>query len=102
MARFNDIAKLVTVRVDFNEVGAAREVREERQVFANAFSTSTDAALAARAQGLRLAAVLQVRTCDYHGEQLCEYGGELLDVEGASASGELTKLTLAKRLSDDQ
>lgn len=101
MARFNDVATLVTARIEFDEVGAAHEVTEEREVFANAFSVSTDAALAARAQGLRIYAVLQVRTCDYDGESLCRYRGELLSVEGSSADGELCKLTLTKRLSDD-
>lgn len=102
MARFNDVATLLSTSVSFDEAGAAHEETEGREVFANAFSVSTDAALAARAQGLRIYAVLQVRSCDYDGEQLCRYDGEVLSIEAtATEGGELTKLTLVKRLSDD-
>ncbi len=101
MARFNDVAYLVSTKIEFDNVGAAHGVTEERMVYANAFSVSTDAALAARAQGLRIYAVLQVRTCDYRGEAQCRYQGELLSVEASASEGELTKLTLVKRLPDD-
>lgn len=100
MARFGAVAKLVSVSTEYDGNGAAVETRTERQVFANEFSFSTDSAIAARAQGLMLAAVLQVRSCDYGGEQMCEFNGRLLSVASSSSNGEMCTLTLGERLSD--
>lgn len=102
MARFNASCKLVSVKVTRDENGAAHEERTEREVMANAYSVSADSELAARAQGLRLGAIVELRSCEYDGEAQCLYLGELFDIEGVSGGGEFIRLTLAKRLSDAQ
>jgi hypothetical protein len=102
MARFNSSCKLVSVKVTRDENGAAQEERTEREVMANVYSVSADAELAARAQGLRLRAVVQVRSCEYNGEAQAVYDGELLDIEGTSGGGEFVRLTLTRRLADAQ
>lgn len=71
----------------------------KRQVFCNRRSVSFMHRGDYVDVGMELAAEVQVRTCDYHGETKAVYHGERYDCE-SSASGDLTVLTLGRRLED--
>lgn len=98
--RFNGDATLIKVEITRDENGVSHEVETTRDVMVNVFSHSGDAVLAARAQGLRLEAVIQLRSCDYDNEQRCIFRGNTYEIESPIDSGEFTRLTLVRRLNN--
>ena len=98
--RFNSQATLLNVSTSFDENGSPVETTEKRDVMVNVFNHSGDASLAARAQGLRLEAVIQLRSCDYHGEERCIFREKEYEVEAPNNTGEFTRLTLVRRLNN--
>lgn len=99
--RFNSQATLLSISTSFDEYGSPVEVQKEREVMVNVFNHSGDASLAARAQGLRLEAVLQLRSCDYHGEERCIFRDKEYEIETPNNTGEFTRLTLVRRLNNE-
>jgi hypothetical protein len=51
--------------------------------------------------GLRVSAQVQVRACDYDGQDQARYHGEELEVTYVSGGGEYRYLTLARKVGDD-
>lgn len=98
--RFNSEATLIGIKMIMNEIGVPSEEEVQRNVMVNVFNHSGDASLAARAQGLRLEAVIQVRSCDYQGEQRCLFKGKEYEIESPVDTGEFTRLTLVRRLNN--
>lgn len=96
--RFNAQATLIKVETALNEIGVSVETETKRDVMVNVFNHSGDASLAARAQGLRLEAVIQLRSCDYDGEQRCVFRDNEYEIESPIDTGEFTRLTLVRRL----
>lgn len=96
--RFNAQATLIKVETSRNEIGATVETETKREVMVNVFNHSGESQLAARAQGLQLQAVIQLRSCDYKDEQRCIFRNEEYEVEGPIDTGEFTRLTLVRRL----
>ncbi len=72
----------------------------ETRVFANRYSVGLSTWAAGAAHGLHPDAVLSVRSCDYAGQGRCDVDGKEFTVESASDSGEFTRLTLKRRLSN--
>lgn len=97
--RFNDSATLVSVSAAQGADGSFSESRERREVFANERTVGATALMAARAVGFQCDAEVQVRSCDYAGEQECEFHGTAYNVERAKNSGEFTTLTLGRKVS---
>lgn len=98
--RYGEVVALTSVRTVQREDGSFTEVRESRGVFANPYSMGATAYMAARSAGLKADAEVQLRTCDYKGEQECVMRGLAYDVERAVDGGEFTTLTLKRRLRD--
>ncbi len=100
--RWNDAAVLLgQPELSQDAAGNVTELPPDRaDVFCNAYSMGASAWAASVDIGLRADAVIQLRSCDYDGQQQVEYGGELYDVERVTATGEFTKLQLGKRVSN--
>lgn len=100
--RWNDTAVLLGQPVlSQDAAGNVTELEPERaDVFCNAYSMGASAWAASVDIGLMADAVIQLRSCDYGGQQQVEYRGERYDVERVTCAGEFTKLQLGKRVSN--
>lgn len=96
--RWDGTARLVTKGVAVSEDGSAHEESKSVAVFVNVRNIGTSAWLAARSAGLHADAEIELRTCDYSGQQCVVIGKTEYDVERASEKGEFTTLTLSRRL----
>ena len=78
MTGFSDCAHLV--KFAYCEGDNGREVAKarRRRVFVNPFTVSAEAFDVANAEGFRTRCVLQMRACDYEGEDTIEYHAETL------------------------
>lgn len=101
--RWNDVVTLVDLTPTQDDLGnwvtPDPDDAPSRQVFCNRRSVSFMHRGDYVDVGMELAAEVQVRTCDYHGETKAVYHGERYDCE-SSASGDLTVLALGRRLED--
>lgn len=101
--RWNDVVTLVDLTPTQDDLGSwvTPDIDDapKRQVFCNRRSVSFMHRGDYVDVGMELAAEVQVRTCDYQGETKAVYHGERYDCE-SSASGDLTVLTLGRRLED--
>ena len=101
MTRFSKVVTLVRETVSYEDDGSYSESEERRDVFANIYSKGSYAVAQARANGLRADSEIQVRSCDYDGQQVAIMDGSAHDVESSTDHGEFVRLVLRKRLSHD-
>lgn len=101
MTRFACAITLVDVAVSVNPDGSTSEETVKKRVFANRRNLGASAYMAARAAGLHADAEVQVRSCEYSGQELAVMDGGEFTVEASRDSGEFTVLTLARRLPDE-
>lgn len=101
MTRFACPLTLVDVTVAVNADGSTSEQRAERRVFANRRNLGASAYMAARAAGLHADAEVQLRSCEYSGQELVLMPDGEYTVEASRDSGEFTLLTLARRLPNE-
>lgn len=101
MTRFNGAALLVREDVEYEEDGSTSITREEKPAFVNFYDRSAYSVQQARAQGLRADLEIQLRSCDYDLQQAVSIGGTEYKVEQVIDSGEFTRLTLRRRLSNE-
>lgn len=73
---------------------------ERRDVFCNQYTLGADAWATAVDIGLRADASVQVRSCDYNGEDEAIYHDVEYDIERVTASGEFTLLQLGRHVSN--
>lgn len=100
MTRYATPVTLISSIPSQGDDGSVRIEREESVIFANPYSVGSNAWMAARSAGLHADAEIQVRTFDYSGQQIVEIEGVEYDVERVATSGDFTRLTLKKRLSN--
>lgn len=99
--RFNSVATLFTEVVQSDPKGNLNPVKgEPHDVFANEFSIGASTYMAAQEAGLHADAEIQLRSIDYGGENVAVLNGDEYTVERVEDSGDFTRLTLAKRLSN--
>lgn len=103
MTGFSDCAYLVKVAYTEGENGREVPVPTRRRVFVNPFTVSQMAYQDFDAEGFRPRATLQMRSCDYAGEEVIEYHGETLAITGAQPTGrgEMVRLTCSQKAADD-
>ena len=75
MARWADVAWLVSEFTQRDGHGVAQVVTSRRMVYCNSRTVGTTAFYAAAQHGARIAAEIEVRRADYHDEVLVEYNG---------------------------
>lgn len=100
MSRFSEVIVLRRESFSQDGIGFVTSVDEDTEVFFNRFSLGAEARLAGASGGLKGVVEGQVRTVDYGGQQTALVGGEEYTVENVSDQGELTVLTMRRRLSD--
>ena len=103
MSRWNDsIILLGAPRSYQDEAGAWHEGRREpTEVFCNPRTLGLTQAASVVDLGLRVSAQVQVRACDYDGQDQARYHGQELEVTYVSGGGEYRYLTLARKVGDD-
>lgn len=99
--RFNSECTLVTLAVSQDAEGNQSYEREETELFCNEYSVSTSSFMAAQAAGLHADAEIEVRSCDYEGQELAVLNGTEYNIERVENTGEFTRLTLAERLTNE-
>lgn len=101
MAKFSDIITLIDLGPVRDENGIVRnEVVSETQVFFNRHSVSMNARMAGSSEAIRRIASGEVRTIDYAGQEHAVLDGMEYSVADANNRGELTVLTLERRLAN--
>lgn len=103
MTGFSDCAYLVKVAYSEGENGREAATATRRRVFVNPFTMSAEAFEVANSEGFRTRCVLQMRACDYEGEDTVEYHADTLAVTDAQPTGrgEMVRLTCAQKAADD-
>lgn len=101
MSRYSTVIKLVKSNVTYAEDGTPDINDAPKVVFANNRSMGLATWSAAHNNGLHADASVQVRSCDYAGEQTVFMGKDEYEVERVQDSGEFTVLTLKKRVSNE-
>lgn len=101
MTRFSETATLQRLVHDKRPDGSIHVERESREVFVNARTMGASKWAAAASSGLHADHEIELRSSEYQGEPLCVFRGVECDVERVSGAGEFTRLTLARRLSDE-
>ena len=101
MSRYGDIATLEAVAVSIGDEGQPVETVTSQQVYVNPYRVGASTWLAAMSAGLHADAQIELRTCDYAGQQRIVMRGVRYDVERANEMGEFTRLTLSRRLDAD-
>lgn len=101
MARFSDVITLYDLVPSQDDEGVTRNVRgNESDVFFNRHRVSMASRMAGSSEGIRRIASGEVRTIDYAGQEHAELDGIEYSVADANNQGELTVLTLERRLSN--
>lgn len=100
MTRYKEVLTLVSLTTSQTDDGSLIHERQEREVFANRYEIGAVTYVAAKSAGLRADAEFSMRSIDYAGEQIVIHNGIEYDVERVSDTGEFTRLTLARRLSN--
>lgn len=98
MTRFNAVATLVAVSTERDKYGATHEVEARREVYCNRYTLGYSSLVEAQAQGLQAKAQIQLRAVDYQGEPRVIFEGTEYEVSSTTGSGELVRLTLARKL----
>ncbi len=98
--RWNETCELVsrTYEMDGEGVPVPKETR--RRVFCNKRHAGAATWYSMSEMGVSIDAILQLRTCDYGGQEDVLYRGERHTVETVDESGDFTVLTLRKQQSD--
>lgn len=98
--RFNDTVTLVSELPARQDASGAWQPGErvEEQRFCNAYTVGASAWESPLDAGMRVEAEVQLRTLDYGGQPRAVYHGTEYDVARVTASGDLTRLQLGRRI----
>lgn len=99
--RYNKDIKLISVLHTQKADGTWAESETILPTFCNQMTIGTSAYMAARISGLHADAEVQLRSCEYSGQQRAELDGVEYTVERVLDTGEFTRLTLTKRASNE-
>lgn len=101
MSRYSTVIKLVKSDVEYTSEGTPDIDEAPRIVFANNMNIGLATWSAARNNGLHADASVQIRSCDYRGEQTVLMNKDEYEVERVQDKGEFTTLTLKRRVSNE-
>lgn len=99
--RWADTVDLISAELTQDAEGNQRESERSATAFCNRYAFGASSYMAAKAAGLHADARIQLRTCDYAGQQKAVFDGTEYDIEDVSQNGDVTLLTLARRASND-
>ena len=101
MSRFADIAILRKATCTTDEEGHQEVSYEESEVFCNRYTVSLENRMRGDAEGFQGVLELQVRSCDYGGQEEVEFDGVVYTVRDTYDEGEFTRISMARRLGDE-
>lgn len=99
--RFNSECILIELNQTQDAEGNAVYERVETESFCNEYSVSTSSFMAAVSAGLHADAEIELRAIDYGGQPIVELESVEYNVERTEKSGDLIRLTLARRLTNE-
>lgn len=104
MSRWNDTITLLSPANAYQDAAGAwhEGKRPPTEVFCNPRTMGLTQAASVIDMGLRVSAQVQVRACDYDGQDQALYHGQELEVTYVSGGGEYRYLTLARKVGDDE
>lgn len=98
--RFKEIIYLLSVTVDYDEIGNPIETVIERKVFANEFSITSSEFYNAAMTGLRPAKQFEIYSFEYQGEDRLKHNGIIYRIIRAETRGEKTRLSCERVAAD--
>lgn len=101
MSRWNAHGTLYAISFEIDGTGQQVEVRTATPTYVNMRQMGATAWMAARSAGLHADAHVEVPTFDYDGQQVIEIDGTEYTVERVQAIGDVTYLTLERRLANE-
>lgn len=103
MTRWNDTCELLSSPERFQDAEGNwhQGTQHAATVYCNRFAVGGSTWASVVDAGLRADAELQVRACDYAGQDEVRFHGTEYDVTRVVDSGEFVRLTLGRRLSND-
>lgn len=78
--RWNDAAYLISENFEADKIGNQIPKESRRRVFVNRFTLSASSYSAASVKGIMPSCELQMRSSEYHGEELLEFHGEQMSI----------------------
>ena len=99
--RFNAECILIELEQTQDDEGNASYERIETEAYCNEYSVSTSSFMAAKSAGLHADAEIELRSIDYDGQPIVELEGVEYNVERTENTGDLIRLTLARRLTNE-
>lgn len=99
--RFNSECMLIELGQTQDDEGNASYWRVETGAYCNEYSVSTSSFMAAKSAGLHADAEIELRSIDYDGQPIVELEGVEYNVERTENTGDLIRLTLARRLTNE-
>jgi len=98
--RFKEIIYLLSVTVDYDEIGNPIETVIERKVFANEFSITSSEFYNAALTGLRPAKQFEIYSFEYQGEEKLKHNGITYHIIRTETRGEKTRLSCERVAAD--
>lgn len=99
MSRFNSIATLISVAITITG-GEPVETETRTDVYCNIYKMGAKTWFQAKSAGLHADSEIEIRTCEYNGQQRVELDDIEYEIERVANNGEFTRLTLKNRASN--
>ena len=99
--RWSDVVDLISVTTGEDADGFPADVEVfHRNLFVNKKDVRSAEFYQAAAQGIRLETMFEMRSIDYEGQELLEYGGNRFSIERTYDRGEIIELVCQSRGDD--
>jgi len=98
--RFKEVIYLLSVTVDYDEIGNPVETVTERKVYANEFSITSSEFYNAALTGLRPAKQFEIYSFEYQGEEKLKHNGITYHIIRTETRGEKTRLSCERVAAD--
>ena len=101
MTRYHETCELIKRVHSTDDEGVPVETLIRRKVYCNSYSVATQAWSTAKMANYNADDAIQLRTCDYGGEEEVLYRGRAYTAFQRMEQGEFTRLLLQRRKSDE-
>ncbi len=98
--RFKEVIYLLSVTVDYDEIGNPIETITERKVYANEFSVTSSEYYNAALTGLRPAKQFEIYSFEYQDEEKLKHNGIIYRIIRTETRGEKTRLSCERVAAD--
>jgi len=98
--RHNDVIYLVSIEIDYDDIGNSIETLSKRLVYANENEVGVSEFYNASVAGLKPEKRFEIYSFEYQGEDRVEHNDNMYRVIRASTRGEKTRLTCERVIAD--